>query len=307
MKPTHTLIDAIGNTPLVELTHLPKNGRVFVKLENLNPTSSVKARIAKSMVLGMLERKEIVPGKSTLVEPTSGNTGIGLAAVCTSLGIDLKICMPDSMSIERRNLMKALGATLVLTEGSEGMVGAIKAAQRIVDEDSEMNHHIVGQFRNPDNPKAHRLHTGVEILTQMSELGLEPTHIVAGVGTGGTITGVAQAIIPVIPDVKIIAVEPDTSAVLSGSAPGPHGIQGIGAGFVPAVLDRSLITAVRTTNAEAARAMARELALKEGILGGISAGANVAVALSVAEETGGNVVTFICDTGERYLSTGLFE
>jgi len=294
----------IGKTPLIRLEKLPDPGGAVVwgKMEGANPGGSVKDRIA----LAMIERAEkdgcIKPG-DFLVEPTSGNTGIGLSLVCAIRGYRLILTMPETMSLERRRLLGAYGAQLVLTPGSLGMRGAIEEAEAIA---AKRNCFMPQQFKNPANPWIHEQTTGPEILEAM---GVNIAAFVAGVGTGGTITGVGHVLRKNIPDVQIVAVEPADSAVLSGGEPGPHKIQGIGAGFVPDVLDTQVYQEVITVSNEDAMETARVLARKEGIFVGISSGANVFAALQVAKRLppGANVVTILCDTGERYLSTGLFD
>ncbi|MEZ4598292.1 MAG: cysteine synthase A [Syntrophotaleaceae bacterium] len=300
---TNTL-GQIFNTPLVRLNRLPGAdcAAVWGKLEANNPGGSVKDRIA----LAMIERAEqdgcIKPG-DMVVEPTSGNTGIGLALVCAVKGYRLILTMPETMSLERRRLLIAYGAELILTPGSQGMRGAIAAAEEIR---AEKNCFMPMQFNNPANPKVHEETTGPEILAALDG---QVDAFVAGVGTGGTITGVGRVLLAKNPQAYIVAVEPAASPVLSGGCPGPHCIQGIGAGFVPEVLDTSIYKEVITVENEVAIATSRQLAREEGLLVGISAGANVWAAIQVAKRLGPgkNVVTVLCDTGERYLSSGLFD
>lgn len=297
---------AIGKTPLVRLNRMTEGlpGTVAVKLESSNPGDSVKDRIG----LAMIEQAEIdglLNEDTVIVEPTSGNTGIALAYVCAARGHKLVLTMPDTMSVERRKILAAFGAELVLTPGELGMPGAIDKAQEMIDEGSA--HLMLQQFRNPANPEVHRRTTAEEI---WSDTEGRIDVFVAGVGTGGTLTGVSGVLKARKPDFLSIAVEPEDSPVISGGDPGPHKIQGIGAGFIPKNLDTSLIDEIITVGAEAAGETAREMARREGILGGISAGANVWAALEVArrpESEGKLIVTVICDTGERYLSTWLFE
>ncbi len=296
----------IGNTPLLRLTKLAKGlpGEVLVKLESFNPCSSVKDRIGLSMIEAA-EREGKIKDDTVFVESTSGNTGIGLAFVCAAKGYKLKLTMPDTMSVERRKLLKAFGAELILTPGSEGMPGAIKKAEELVA--GNANYLMCQQFKNPANPGIHRKTTAREIWED-SEGRVDV--FVAGVGTGGTITGCADVLKQENPKLKAVAVEPVGSAILSGEKSGPHKIQGIGAGFVPDVLRTDLIDEIVKVNHEDAGATSRRLAKEEGILAGISAGANVWAALEIAkrpESEGKTIVTVICDTGERYLSTWLWE
>ena len=299
----------IGKTPCVRLNRLPlENGcsaEVVAKLESFNPSASVKDRIASAMVLEAEAQGTIQPGRTVLVEPTSGNTGIALAFVSAARGYKLILTMPESMSLERRKLLKSLGAELILTPASGGMGGAISKAQELVEQND--NYLMLQQFKNPANPEVHRNTTAEEI---WSDTAGAVDVIVAGVGTGGTVTGVAQVLKERKPGFQAIAVEPIDSPVLSGGDPGPHKIQGIGAGFVPDVLETELLDEIVKVRFEDAVKTARRLATEEGILGGISAGANVWAALQVAsrpESQGKTIVTVICDTGERYLSTTLFE
>ncbi|NPV49468.1 MAG: cysteine synthase A [Armatimonadetes bacterium] len=297
--------EAIGNTPLIALDRLGRGlpARVLGKAEFCNPLSSVKDRIGVYMIRAAEAEGKLGP-QTTVVEPTSGNTGIALAFVCAARGYRLVLTMPETMSQERRQLLKALGAELVLTPGSEGMRGAIKRAEELVAEIGDAFMPL--QFANPANPQAHRETTAEEIWRDTDG---EVDAIVAGVGTGGSLTGIAQALKPRRPGFRAIAVEPAASPVLSGGQAGPHRIQGIGAGFVPEVLATDLIDEIITVQNEEAFTMARRLAKEEGILTGISAGANVWAALQVAgrpENAGKTIVTILCDTGERYLSTDLF-
>ena len=303
---TATLLDTVGRTPLVELRTLGKGlpGRVLVKLENRNPLGSVKDRIGLAMIAAARGRGELSSG-GTIVEATSGNTGIALAWAGAALGYRVILTMPDTMSVERRRLLRALGARLELTDGRRAMSGAVERAEEIVRR--EAGAILLRQFSNPANPAAHEAGTGPEIW-EAAEGRVD--IFVAGVGTGGTITGVGRALRRRNPHVRLVAVEPAESPVLSGGIAAPHGIQGIGAGFVPPVLDRSLLTEVRTVSTAEAAATARALARQEGIVAGVSAGANVAAALSLAAEAhneGTRIVTVVCDTGERYISTWLYE
>jgi cysteine synthase A len=296
----------VGNTPLVRLNRVTEGcyGEVYGKLESHNPLASVKDRIGLSMVEAGEKAGKLKEG-STIVEATSGNTGIALAYVGAVKGYKVILTMPDTMSIERRRLLKALGARLELTPGSDGMKGAVARAQEIVDETPGAV--LMQQFKNAANPEVHYRTTAEEIWTDTEG---KVDIFVAGVGTGGTITGVARRLKELNPEIKAIALEPEDSPVLSGGDPGPHKIQGIGAGFVPDVLDRSVIDEVITVASEDAGKTARELGKREGILCGISAGANAWGALEAArrsENKGKKIVTVICDTGERYLSTWLFD
>ncbi len=302
----HSVSAAIGRTPLVRLGRIADeaHAEILAKLEYQNPLGSVKDRIAAYMI-AEAERRGEINSQTLIVEPTSGNTGIGLAFICAAKGYRLRLTMPESMSAERKKLLTHLGAELVLTPGPEGMGGAIAKAREIVAQ--HQNAYMPDQFGNPANPLAHRETTGAEIWQDTEGM---VDMLVSGVGTGGTITGVSQAIKPKNPNFKAIAVEPDTSAVLSGKPKGPHKIQGIGAGFIPAVLDRTLIDEVVTVTDEAAFDTARRLAAQEGLLCGISSGAAVWAALQVArrkENAGKRIVVILPSTGERYISTALFQ
>ena len=297
----------IGHTPLLELTHIEKNeqleARIVAKLESFNPGGSVKDRVAKAM-LDDAEAKGLLKPGAVIIEPTSGNTGIGLASVAAARGYRVIIVMPETMSIERRLLMKAYGAELVLTEGSKGMSGAIARANELAAEIP--GSFIPGQFDNPANPAAHEATTGPEIWADTDG---KVDIFVAGIGTGGTITGVGRFLKGKNPDIQVIGVEPATSAVLSGKNPGPHGLQGLGAGFVPAVLDTSIYDEIIPVTDEAAYTAGRNLGRMEGVLAGISSGAALWAAVQVArrpENKGKTIVTLLPDTGGRYLSTKMF-
>ncbi len=300
--------ELIGRTPLLELTHIEKNenleARILAKLEYFNPAGSVKDRIAKAMIEDA-EEKGLLKKGSVIIEPTSGNTGIGLAAVAAAKGYEITIVMPETMSVERRKLMKAYGAKLVLTEGSKGMKGAIAKAQEIAD--STPNSFIPGQFVNPANPTAHKKTTGPEIWEDTDG---KVDIFVAGVGTGGTVTGVGEYLKEQNPNVKVVAVEPASSAVLSTGVAGAHKIQGIGAGFVPDVLNTKVYDEIIPVSNEDAFAFGKRIGREEGVLVGISSGAAVAAAVSLAkrpENKGKTIVALLPDTGDRYLSTPLFD
>lgn len=306
MKVAKDITQLIGNTPLVELSHISKglSTTLIAKLEAFNPCSSVKDRIGLSMIELAEQEKEITKD-TTIIEPTSGNTGIALAFVCAAKGYKLLLTMPDTMSIERRKLLKVFGAELVLTPGEEGMPGAIKKAEELVTLND--NYFMPQQFKNPANPEIHRRTTAEEIWNDTDG---EVDILVAGVGTGGTITGVAEVIKERKSSFKAIAVEPIDSPVLSGGKPGPHKIQGIGAGFVPDVLQMDLVDEVVQVKHEDAGIMARRLAYEEGILAGISSGAALWAAVEIAKRSENKnkmIVVVLPDTGERYLSTWLFE
>ena len=297
----------IGKTPLLELTHIENKyglkARIFAKLEYFNPAGSVKDRIAKAMI-DDAEAKGLLKPDSVIIEPTSGNTGIGLASVAAARGYRIIIVMPETMSVERRQLMKAYGAQLVLTDGAKGMKGAIAKADELAKEIP--NSFIPGQFVNSANPKAHFETTGPEIFADTDG---EVDIFVAGVGTGGTVTGVGQYLKSKKPEVKIVAVEPKSSAVLSTGVAGAHKIQGIGAGFVPEVLDTSIYDEIIPVENDDAFAVGREIGRSEGVLVGISSGAAVWAAIELArcpENEGKTIVALLPDTGDRYLSTPLF-
>ncbi len=299
-----SVIGTIGRTPLVRLKRVVPDGvAVFAKLESFNPLGSVKDRIASAMVKDAEVRGALRPG-GTIIEPTSGNTGVGLAFVGASRGYRVILTMPETMSAERRALLKAFGAELVLTPGTEGMKGAINAAGELVRKTKGAV--MLDQFNNPANPETHRRTTAVEI---WEDTGGGVDFVVAGVGTGGTITGIGEVLKKRKPSLRMVAVEPAASPVLSGGDPGPHKIQGIGAGFVPGVLNRDVIDEVVTVTDDDAAEMARRLAREEGILCGISSGAALSAACSVAgreDSKGRAIVVIFPDTGERYLSTDLF-
>jgi len=309
-KPTRGIAndstELIGNTPLVRLNRVTEDvtAEVVAKLESFNPLGSVKDRIGVAMIVDA-EEKGLIDRDTVIVEPTSGNTGIALAFVCAARGYRLILTMPDTMSLERRQLLGVFGAELVLTPGVEGMLGAVKRAEQLVAENP--NYFMPQQFNNPANPEIHRLTTAEEIWRDTEG---EVDILVSGVGTGGTITGVAETIKKRKPEFKAIAVEPADSPVLSGSKPGPHKIQGIGAGFVPQILRLDLVDEIIRATNEDAGIMARRLAKEEGILAGISSGAATWAALEVAkrpENKGKLIVVILPDTGERYLSTWLFQ
>ena len=303
------ITDLVGRTPLVRLNRLPKRSgclaELVAKLESFNPTASVKDRIAGSMVQAAEQAGTIAPGRTVLVEPTSGNTGIALAMVAAARGYRLILTMPDTMSTERRAMLRAYGAELQLTPGNEGMQGALDLARELVSEIPEA--YLLQQFNNPANPEVHAATTAEEI---WSDTGGEIDFLVAGVGTGGTITGCARVLKQRNPDLKVIAVEPAASPVLAGGAPGPHRIQGIGAGFVPSVFDQSLIDEIVGVSDQEAMEVGRRLAREEGLLSGVSSGAAVAAALRLGqrpEMAGKRIVVILASFGERYLSTPMFS
>lgn len=303
-----SLTDLIGRTPLLELSNYNKKhkleAKIIGKLEYFNPAGSVKDRIAYAMVVDAEEKGLLKPG-STIIEPTSGNTGIGLAAVAAAKGYKAILTMPETMSIERRNLLKGYGAEIVLTEGSKGMRGAIEKAQELADEIE--NSFIPSQFSNPANPEVHKRTTGPEIWEDSKG---KVDIFISGIGTGGTISGAGEFLKSKNPNIKVIAVEPMDSAILSGKEPGPHKIQGLGAGFVPDVLDTDIYDEIITVSNEDAFEIGKEIAKSDGILLGISSGAAIYAATILAkreENKGKNIVAILPDTGERYLSTPLFE
>ena len=303
-KRVNNIVELIGDTPVVKLNRVVEDGSadVYVKLEYQNPGSSVKDRIALAMLEAAEKEGKIKPG-DTIIEPTSGNTGIGLAMVAAAKGYKAVFVMPDTMSSERRALLKAYGAELVLTPGAEGMKGAIKKAKELKE---EKGYFEPQQFENPANPKVHELTTGPELVEQFE--GTEIDAFLAGVGTGGTLTGAGKVLKEKYPNIQIVAIEPEDSAILSGGNPGPHKLQCLGAGFVPDTLDTKVYDDVIKVGNEEAMEMSRRVAKEEGILGGISSGAAIKAALKKAKELGEGktVVTVLPSNGERYLSTPLY-
>ncbi|MDX8367649.1 cysteine synthase A [Cytobacillus sp. IB215665] len=304
MKIVNSVNELIGQTPIVKLNRLVEDdsAEVYLKLEFMNPGSSVKDRIALAMIEAA-EEKGLLKQGDTIVEPTSGNTGIGLAMVAAAKGYKAILVMPETMSLERRNLLKAYGAEIVLTPGSEGMGGAIRKASELRE---DHGYFMPQQFKNEANPEVHKLTTGVEIVEQMGD---QLDAFVSGIGTGGTITGAGSVLKDKYPNVKIVAVEPSDSPVLSGGKPGPHKIQGIGAGFVPDILNTDVYDDILKITTEEAFEYARRAAKEEGILGGISSGAAICAALKVAKQLGKGkkVLAIIPSNGERYLSTPLYQ
>ncbi|MBD3840659.1 MAG: cysteine synthase A [Campylobacterales bacterium] len=300
MKIAKNISDLVGNTPIVQLNNI--NSNIFAKCEFMNPTSSVKDRIGMNMIKQSLAQG-LIDLNTHIIEPTSGNTGVALASQCASLGIKLTLTMPESMSIERRKLMKIFGANIVLTPAALGMKGAIEKANELAA--SNVNSVILDQFSNKFNPQIHEQTTALEILEAMEG---KIDIFVAAVGTGGSLSGTAKVLKEKLPNIKVIAVEPIHSAVLSGKNPGPHKIQGIGAGFIPKTLDTTIYDEIVTVANEEAIDTSRLLASKEGILVGISAGANIKASQIISDRNPGkNIVTILCDTGERYISTELFD
>jgi cysteine synthase len=302
---SESVIQQIGNTPLIRLAAMVEPGwaDIYVKMESYNPGGSVKDRICLAMIEAAEQAGALKPGV-TVVEPTSGNTGIGLSMICAVKGYKLVLTMPETMTIERRRLLAAYGAELILTPGPLGMRGAVQKAEELAE---KHGYFMPQQFKNPANPEVHRRTTGPEIIQALAGLSIDA--FVAGVGTGGTITGVGEALRQHNPAVQVVALEPADSPVLSGGQPGPHKIQGIGAGFIPEVLNTKVYNEVLRVANDDAFATARRLAREEGLLVGISAGANCWGALQLAKRLGKgqNVVTVMCDTGERYLSAGLYD
>lgn len=300
-----SITELVGNTPIVKLNNIVPEGAadVYLKLEAFNPGSSVKDRISLSMI-EQAEKEGLLKAGDTIIEPTSGNTGIGLAMIGAAKGYRVVLVMPETMSIERRKLMQAYGAELVLTPGTEGISGSINKAKELA---AENEYFMPLQFDNPANPAIHEKTTGQEIVQAFGDQGLDA--FVAGIGTGGTITGAGRALKKAYEEIKIYGVEPVESAILSGNQPGPHKIQGIGTGFVPAVLDVEIFDEVLAVSSEDAMATAREVGVKEGILVGISSGAAINAALRVAQTLGAGkkVLTIVPDNGERYLSTALYQ
>ncbi|MCJ0915614.1 MULTISPECIES: cysteine synthase A [Mammaliicoccus] len=303
-KRVNNIVELIGDTPVVKLNKVVEEGSadVYVKLEYQNPGSSVKDRIGLAMIEAAEKEGKIKPG-DTIIEPTSGNTGIGLAMVAAAKGYNAVFVMPDTMSSERRALLKAYGAELVLTPGAEGMKGAIKKAKELKE---EKGYFEPQQFENPANPKVHELTTGPELVEQFE--GVQIDAFLAGVGTGGTLSGAGKVLKEKYPNIQIVAIEPEASPVLSGGSPGPHKLQGLGAGFVPDTLNTDVYDDVIKVGNEEAMEMSRKVAKEEGILGGISSGAAIVAALKKAKELGEGktVVTVLPSNGERYLSTPLY-
>ena len=301
MKIAKNISDLVGNTPIIQLNNI--NSSIYAKCEFMNPTSSVKDRIGMNMIAQAIKDGTI--NKDThIIEPTSGNTGIALASQCASLGIKLTLTMPESMSIERRKLMGIFGANIVLTPASQGMTGSINKAKEL--EANESNAIVLDQFSNPSNPAIHEVTTALEILNDMDN---DIDIFVASVGTGGTLSGTGKILKQRLPNIKIIAVEPTQSAVLSGQSANPHKIQGIGAGFIPATLNTDIYDEIVKVDQDDAIKEAKNLAKKEGLLVGISSGANICASKYIAsleENSGKKIVTILCDTAERYLSTELF-
>jgi cysteine synthase A len=304
VRVANSVAELVGQTPIVKLNRLVEenSAEVYLKLEYFNPGSSVKDRIALAMIEAAEEQGLIKPGVDTIIEPTSGNTGIGLAMIAAAKGYKAVFVMPETMSLERRNLLRAYGAELVLTPGPAGMKGAIAKAEELVE---EHGYFLPQQFKNQANPEIHRRTTGVEIVEQMDQL----DAFVSGIGTGGTISGAGSVLREKFPEIKIIAIEPTDSPILSGGTPGPHKLQGLGAGFVPETLNTDIYDEVIQVGTEEAFAASRRAAREEGILGGISSGAAIHAAVEVAKKLGKGkkVLAIIPDNGERYLSTALYQ
>jgi cysteine synthase A len=304
VRVANSVADLVGQTPIVKLNRLvdENSAEVYLKLEYFNPGSSVKDRIALAMIEAAEEQGLIKPGVDTIIEPTSGNTGIGLAMIAAAKGYKAVFVMPETMSLERRNLLRAYGADLVLTPGPAGMKGAIAKAEELVQ---EHGYFLPQQFKNQANPEVHRRTTGKEIVEQMDQL----DAFVSGIGTGGTISGAGSVLREKFPEIKIVAIEPTDSPVLSGGSPGPHKLQGLGAGFIPETLNTNIYDEVIQVGTEDAFAASRRAAREEGILGGISSGAAIHAALEVAKKLGKGkkVLAIIPDNGERYLSTALYQ
>ena len=306
MKVAKNISDLVGNTPIIKLNNIDKDlpGNIYAKCEFMNPTGSIKDRIALNMIKNAMIRGGINQ-HTHIIEPTSGNTGVGLASQCASMGLKLTLTMPDSMSAERKDLMSAFGANIVLTPAKLGMKGAIEKAKELCKQ--EENSIILDQFSNPANPLTHEKITALEIIDSMQK---EIDIFVTGVGTGGTISGVGKVLKKEIPHIKIIAIEPQDSSVLSGGVAGVHKIQGIGAGFIPNTLDTKIYDDIILIDNDSAIKTTRQIAKKEGILVGISSGANIKAAIKLAskeENRDKNILTILCDTGERYLSMGIFN
>jgi cysteine synthase A len=304
VRVANSVAELVGQTPIVKLNRLvdENSAEVYLKLEYFNPGSSVKDRIALAMIEAAEEQGLIKPGVDTIIEPTSGNTGIGLAMIAAAKGYKAVFVMPETMSLERRNLLRAYGAELVLTPGPAGMKGAIAKAEELVE---EHGYFLPQQFKNQANPEIHRRTTGVEIVEQMDQL----DAFVSGIGTGGTISGAGSVLREKFPEIKIIAIEPTDSPILSGGTPGPHKLQGLGAGFVPETLNTDIYDEVIQVGTEEAFAASRRAAREQGILGGISSGAAIHAAVEVAKKLGKGkkVLAIIPDNGERYLSTALYQ
>ncbi|VAY86472.1 Cysteine synthase [hydrothermal vent metagenome] len=306
IKIAQSVTDLIGNTPIIKLNNIDKNldGNIYAKCEFMNPTSSVKDRIAANMIQKYIQNG-IINKNTHIIEPTSGNTGIALASICASLKLKLTLTMPQSMSIERRQLIQAFGANIILTPKLLGMQGSIDKANELKQKDN--NSIILQQFSNPNNPNVHEAKTAPEILKDMNK---KIDIFISGVGTGGTLSGIGKILQKEIPNIKIIAVEPKQSPVISGGVANTHKIQGIGAGFIPSNLDTSVYHQIMQIDETQAINQAKQLALQEGLLVGISSGANIKAAIieaSKKENKNKNIVTILCDTGERYISTELFN